>query len=243
MVERRSAAGVRFALVRGTASPAGRHSLYSRPAAGALRRGLLANLGFESAGRGLRRDPPPDFDLDSFCEAFETVCRLLRDAERALSRCGLSFVDGAGLGRPAPLPIYDGHRASEVEPLRRAAGGPFDFSLTRLSGEPYRSSLYRESWGRGWTTHYRVRSRTAGVERLLSFLGLAYFDRCDQFDDGPCYWTFAQRQSGWAPGLDNGGAVRRCFTAHSSRFAGAAEAILEADGLLGSFGMSFLPSE
>jgi len=210
---------------------------------------LLAYLGFERArcsfegGDCYVRAVESPFDLAAFAIALPHAFSGLREADRHLAGCGILLAHPEGLGyfagkearesrRGDSYTVGDGHTGDNHQRLKQAEDANFQFVLTSL----------RSDGASDWTTHYRLKHEPISTEMLsaFSFLDLASFPECPEFDFETCFWrstpyTFKD----WG---GNSPLVFSQFDAHPAHFSPGLEALLQANTEVMPFGMGFLPT-
>lgn len=210
---------------------------------------MLAYLGFERSrcsfegGDCYVRAVETPFDLAAFAAALPHAYSALREADSHLAGCGILLAHPEGLGyflgkasgdarRHDPYPVGNGHMGDNHQRIKTGEDLYFHFALTslRLDGDL------------GWTTHYRPTHEPLSPEMLsaFSFLDLAAFSECPEFDFEACFWRFTPYVStDWG---GNGSLVIGQFDAHHDHFSPGLEALLRANMEAIPFGMGFLPT-
>jgi hypothetical protein len=255
-IERRHGEGFEAVLMRlQHAKDQTEHSLHVRPSsfstAGLQTTDLLGLIGFRRShctfvgGECYASAVEANFDLSHFIEIFPRVYSALRQAEGHLERCGLVIGHGEGFGffigqpsradrRPQRGGGGDGHTAQKIESMKTAEGDHFRYAFSWRS----------DGADKGWTTHYRPRHPPLSpeVERAFTFLGLAPYAECPEFDFESCHWRFVPyREDERSVFGGNAEIAHGWFDAHAAHFATGVERLLEAQRLAEAFGWSILP--
>jgi hypothetical protein len=211
---------------------------------------FLSMMGFQRSacafthGECYWRWAPEDFDVAKFAEAFDQGYSSLAEAQTRLEACGLFldqpegwgfFMGGAARSRRLDFSMPgDGHTGMKSQQMKQSEDGIF---------------LYRFTWleaahGKGWITHYRPKHPplSSELESVFTFLRLAQFTECPEFDFESCYWksmAFQQRDDSFSG--SNVDFAHRCFDAHATNFAQGIEKLLAANASIERVGLKFLP--
>ncbi len=210
---------------------------------------MLAYLGFARSrcsfegGDCYARAVETPFDLAAFVAALPRTYGALCEANAHLAGCGILLAHPEGLGyffdkisgdarQHDPYLTGDGHTGDTHQRIRHEEDPHVHFAPTSLRLD---SNL-------GWTTHYRSTHEPMSPEILsaFSFLNLAAFPECPEFDFEACFWRFTPYMpTDWG---GNGSLVISQFDAHPDHFLQGLEALLRANMEVVPFDMGFLPS-